>query len=92
MFKVRIYTSHRGTYRAIVRLNDDTTFDMVTLETTPIKLQSSLPFKERQYLSYLEEGTLGTAARKAIDIGKYKGIDDDALEFCELAYKQEASQ
>lgn len=91
MFIVRVYTTHRGTYRSIVRLNEDKSFDMVNLSSFPITLVN-LPYKERQYLSYMEEGTLGIAARKAIELGKAKGIDDDALSFCKLAYAQEASQ
>ena len=87
-FKVRIFASFRGRYRAVVRYHEeDDGFDMVTLDEFPLRIKS-LPFKERRYLEYHTEGSLGTAARKAITIGESRGIEDDCLEFLKLAYNE----
>lgn len=91
-YQVKIFTTHRGRYRVIVKMNtNDRGFKMVMMDDFPIRLQS-LPFKERQYLDAYPEGSLGITARNMIKIGMSKGMNKDAQQFCERAFKQEQKE
>lgn len=91
MYKVKVFTTHRGRYRVIARDNDDDTFTIAMMDTFPVELHT-YPDKEKLYLDYHADGMLGIAARAMLRVGEFKGITPDAKEFVTQAFNQEKMQ